>query len=193
MDFKEQVIKFYTERNWDHKISNKSLVTTIAATAQDLCLRFDYRRYLGVEGAKERTHDQLTTIAMHCILLAKKLDINLDDIVMEKFGTQQNKLTKLIKFFKKERRHDPKRLLLPLYNAASDLLYFSSLDDNELSKKGICNRLAGVYYYTVLFSYGLPINLEGLVLKRMEKERKVLPYAISNDKGINNYLINNIK
>lgn len=87
-DYKEQVIEFYQERGLDSVPSKLGLTQRINEIATSLRAIFDYRAYCSSKGEKirEDIHTHLACIAIGCILLAKDLNIDLNDVVNDSLG-----------------------------------------------------------------------------------------------------------
>ncbi len=101
-----------------------------------------------------------------------------------------NRLLKKILDFRKKRDweqfHQPKNLAISLSLEASEVLeIFQWTKDNNLpegSKKDLERELADVYYWLLLLSHDLKIDLDKSLEKKMEENEK--KYPVEKSKGI---------
>lgn len=84
---KDRVLKFTHDRDWDQFHSPENLAKSIAIEAGELleCFQWnnDYR--------KEDVIDELADVVNYCILLADKLGVDLEAIVIDKLHKNEKK------------------------------------------------------------------------------------------------------
>ncbi len=83
---KNEVLMFNQERDWDQFHSLDNLAKSIAIEAGELLECFQWSN----DYTKEAVCDELADIVNYCILLANKLDVDLDQIVLNKL--EKNRL-----------------------------------------------------------------------------------------------------
>ena len=82
-----EIIKFNAERDWDQFHSPENLAKSIAIEAGELLECFQWNnKYDKKEVCKE-----LADVANYCILMANKLDVKLEDIILEKLEETKKK------------------------------------------------------------------------------------------------------
>ena len=77
---KRAIIKFTKDRNWDQFHSPENLAKSIAIESGELLECFQW----GADFNKEDVCDELADVANYCILLADKLNVNLEEIILKK-------------------------------------------------------------------------------------------------------------
>lgn len=84
---KEEILMFNEERDWDQFHSPENLAKSIAIEAGELleCFQWsnDYNR--------QDVCDELADVVNYCILLADKLDVDLEDILLKKLELNKAK------------------------------------------------------------------------------------------------------
>ena len=86
-DVKSAVIKFTKERDWDHFHSPANLAKSIAIESGELLECFQWSD----DFDKEKVCEELADVVNYAILLADKLGVNLEDIVMKKLEENTKK------------------------------------------------------------------------------------------------------
>lgn len=84
---KEKVIEFTTNRNWDQFHSPENLAKSISIEAGELLECFQWNNKF----VKEEVVDELADVINYCILLANKLDVDLEEIVLNKLSKNELK------------------------------------------------------------------------------------------------------
>lgn len=84
---KEKVVQFTKDRDWDQFHSPENLSKSISIEAAELLECFQW----GSNFDKKEVIDELADIVNYCILLANKLDVDLEDIVLEKIEKNNKK------------------------------------------------------------------------------------------------------
>lgn len=79
-EVKRQVLEFTKERDWDQFHSPENLAKSIAIESGELLECFQW----GSTFDKNAACEELADVANYCILLADKLDVELEDIVADK-------------------------------------------------------------------------------------------------------------
>lgn len=79
-DVKAAVIKFTEERDWDQFHSPANLAKSIAIESGELLECFQWNN----DYNKDNVCNELADVVNYAILLANKLDVNLEEIVMKK-------------------------------------------------------------------------------------------------------------
>ena len=77
----EEILKFNEERNWDQFHAPVHLAKSIVIESAELleCFQWNDNDY-----NKEHVCEELADVVNYCILLADKLGVNLEDIVLDK-------------------------------------------------------------------------------------------------------------
>lgn len=87
----EQVVaalrEFVEERNWDQFHSSENLAKSISIEAAELLECFQWNG----EGDRVRVCDELADVLTYCFLLADKLGLSPQEIVMAKLATTRDK------------------------------------------------------------------------------------------------------
>lgn len=76
----EKIIDFSCERDWDQFHSEENLAKSISIEAGELLECFQWNS----DYNKQEVCDELADIMNYCILLANKLNVNIDAILLEK-------------------------------------------------------------------------------------------------------------
>lgn len=82
-----QVLKFTHERDWDQFHSPDNLAKSISIEAGELLECFQWDNNF----KQEEVLDELADVVNYCILLADKLGVNLEEIVLEKLKKNEVK------------------------------------------------------------------------------------------------------
>jgi NTP pyrophosphatase (non-canonical NTP hydrolase) len=87
-DVKKEVIQFTTDRNWDQFHSPENLAKSIVIEAAELleCFQWSDSEY-DINAVKE----ELADVMNYCIQMADKLDINIEDCILEKIKKNAEK------------------------------------------------------------------------------------------------------
>lgn len=82
------VRKFSEDRDWDQFHSPANLAKSISIEAGELleCFQWDEEHY-----DKQAVKEELADVLAYCINLADKLDVNMDDIIQNKFRQNAEK------------------------------------------------------------------------------------------------------
>lgn len=86
-EVKKAVIDFTKERDWDQFHSPENLAKSIAIESGELLECFQW----GSDFDKAEVCKELADVTNYCILLADKLGVNLEDIVMDKLEESRKK------------------------------------------------------------------------------------------------------
>ena len=78
---REEIIKFNQDRDWDQFHSPENLAKSIAIESGELLECFN----------KQDVCDELADVVNYCILMADKLDVDLEDIVLKKLKKTEKK------------------------------------------------------------------------------------------------------
>lgn len=84
---KEEVLKFTEEREWDQFHTPASLSKAITVEAGELLENFLWNDNYD----KEKVVNELADVVNYCILLANKLDVDLEEIVLNKLEETRKK------------------------------------------------------------------------------------------------------
>jgi len=84
---KEVIVKFALDRDWDQFHTPENLAKSISIEAAELleCFQWD-NNY-----KKEEVIDELADVVNYCVLLANKLDVDLEKIVLDKIAKNELK------------------------------------------------------------------------------------------------------
>ncbi len=87
-DVKKEVIQFTADRNWDQFHSPENLAKSIVIEAAELleCFQWSDSEY-DINAVKE----ELADVMNYCIQMADKLDINIEDCILEKIKKNAEK------------------------------------------------------------------------------------------------------
>ena len=80
-DVKKTIVKFTKDRDWDQFHSPTNLAKSIAIESGELLECFQWNDNFN----KEDVCDELADVRIYAILLADKLDVNLEEIIMKKW------------------------------------------------------------------------------------------------------------
>lgn len=86
-EVKKAVIKFTKDRDWDQFHSPANLAKSIAIESGELLECFQWNDNYN----KEKVCNELADVVNYAILLADKLDVNLEDIIMAKLEENTKK------------------------------------------------------------------------------------------------------
>lgn len=86
-DVKNKIIKFTQDRDWDQFHTPENLSKSIAIESGELLECFQWNSNFD----KDEVVDELADIVNYCYLLANKLDVDLDEIVLEKLKKNEAK------------------------------------------------------------------------------------------------------
>ena len=86
-EVKKKVIDFNSERDWDQFHSPENLAKSISIEAGELLECFQWNSNFD----KKEVCEELADVANYCILLADKLDVRLEDIILEKLEKTRKK------------------------------------------------------------------------------------------------------
>ena len=86
-DVKNAVVKFTKDRDWDQFHSPANLAKSIAIESGELLECFQWNDNYN----KEKVCEELADVVNYAILLADKLNVNLEDIVMKKLEENSKK------------------------------------------------------------------------------------------------------
>ena len=78
-EVKEQIKQFNEERDWDQFHSPENLAKSISIEAGELLECFQWNNNFD----KDEVCEELADVVNYCILLADKLDVELDDIIFQ--------------------------------------------------------------------------------------------------------------
>ncbi len=87
-DVKKEVIQFTADRNWDQFHSPENLAKSIVIEAAELleCFQWSNSEY-DINAVKE----ELADVMNYCIQMADKLDIDIEDCILEKIKKNAEK------------------------------------------------------------------------------------------------------
>ena len=86
-EVKEQIKQFNEERDWDQFHSPENLVKSISIEAGELLECFQWNKNFD----KDEVCEELADVVNYCILLADKLDVELEDIILAKLEKTRKK------------------------------------------------------------------------------------------------------
>ena len=86
-DVRAAVVKFTKDRDWDQFHSPSNLAKSIAIESGELLECFQWSD----DFSREDVCKELADIVNYCILLADKLDVNLETIILEKLEENNKK------------------------------------------------------------------------------------------------------
>ena len=84
---KKQIIKFNQERDWDQFHSPENLAKSISIEAGELLECFQWDNNFN----KEDVCSELADVMTYCILLADKLNVEMEDIILQKLDISEKK------------------------------------------------------------------------------------------------------
>lgn len=86
-NLKEEIRKFNEERDWDQFHSPENLVKSISIEAAELLECFQWNNDFNLE----KVSNELADVINYCILLADKLNLNIEEIVLKKLEESRKK------------------------------------------------------------------------------------------------------
>lgn len=86
-EIKDRVLQFTINRDWDQFHSPENLAKSISIEAAELLECFQWNS----DYKKDDVVDELADIVNYCILLADKLDVDLEEIVLNKMKKNEEK------------------------------------------------------------------------------------------------------
>lgn len=86
-EVKEQIKQFNEERDWDQFHSPENLAKSISIEAGELLECFQWNSNFD----KDEVCEELADVVNYCILLADKLDVELEDILLAKLEKTRKK------------------------------------------------------------------------------------------------------
>ena len=86
-EVKEQIKQFNEERDWDQFHSPENLAKSISIEAGELLECFQWNNNYD----KDEVCEELADVVNYCILLADKLDVELEDIILAKLEKTRKK------------------------------------------------------------------------------------------------------
>ena len=86
-DVKKAIVKFTKDRDWDQFHSPANLAKSIAIESGELLECFQWNDNFN----KEDVCEELADVIIYAILLADKLDVNLEEIIMQKMEKNSKK------------------------------------------------------------------------------------------------------
>jgi len=88
----EKIIKFRDDRNWSQFHNPKDLAISISLEAAELLELFQWNNSKEtIENNYQDLQDELADILIYCILMADKLDIDLDEAIEKKIEKNEKK------------------------------------------------------------------------------------------------------
>ena len=86
-EVKEQIKQFNEERDWDQFHSPENLAKSISIEAGELLECFQWNNNFD----KDEVCEELADVVNYCILLADKIDVELEDIILAKLEKTRKK------------------------------------------------------------------------------------------------------
>lgn len=86
-NLKTEIVKFTADRDWDQYHSPENLAKSISIEAGELLECFQWSS----DYKKEEVIDELADIVNYCILLSDKLNVDLEEIVLNKLKKNEEK------------------------------------------------------------------------------------------------------
>jgi NTP pyrophosphatase (non-canonical NTP hydrolase) len=91
-EIKEDIRKFVQERDWDKHHFPKDLALSISLEASELLENFQWRTSdEAVKDHFEDIKDELADVLIYSIMLAEKLELNIEDIIKNKMEKNRKK------------------------------------------------------------------------------------------------------
>ena len=84
---KKALREFNKERDWDQFHSPENLAKSISIEAGELLECFQW----GIDYERDDVCDELADVLTYCIMLADKLDVSIEDIVLKKLEKSKKK------------------------------------------------------------------------------------------------------
>ena len=86
-NIKEKIVQFNKDRDWDQFHSPENLAKSISIESGELLECFQWNNNFN----KQEVCEELADVVNYCILLANKLGVELEDIVLEKLKISEAK------------------------------------------------------------------------------------------------------
>lgn len=86
-EVKKQILKFNQDRDWDQFHSPENLAKSIAIEAGELLECFQWNK----DFDKDDVCSELADIMNYCILLADKLNVDIESIILDKLKVSEKK------------------------------------------------------------------------------------------------------
>ena len=83
----QEIIKFNKERDWDQFHSPENLAKSICIEAGELLECFQWNSYYD----KEAVCEELADVVNYCIVMADRLEVDLEEIVLKKLEKNRQK------------------------------------------------------------------------------------------------------
>ncbi len=81
----DKIIKFRDDRNWSQYHTPKNLAISLSLEANELLELFQWvESDKAVQNSKDEIKDELADVIIYTILMADRLDINIEEIVAQK-------------------------------------------------------------------------------------------------------------
>ena len=87
MGLKKEILDFSNERDWDQFYSPENLAKSISIEAGELLECFQWSS----DYNKNNVCEELADVITYCIMLADKLDVSIEDIVLDKLEKTKRK------------------------------------------------------------------------------------------------------
>lgn len=87
MGLKKEILDFSNERDWDQFHSPENLAKSISIEAGELLECFQWSS----DYSKNNVCEELADVITYCIMLADKLDVSIEDIVLDKLEKTKRK------------------------------------------------------------------------------------------------------
>lgn len=84
---KDKIVEFAKERNWEQFHTPENIAKSISIEAGELLECFQWNN----DFDKNEVVDELADIVNYCILLSAKLDVDLEEIVLDKIKKNEEK------------------------------------------------------------------------------------------------------
>lgn len=84
---KKRIIKFNEERDWDQFHSPENLAKSIAIEAGELLECFQWNSAF----SKNAVCEELADVMIYCMLLADKLEVDIEEIILDKIKKNEEK------------------------------------------------------------------------------------------------------
>ena len=85
----EEIIKFRNDRDWEQFHNAKDLSLAISIEANELLEQFLWKK--PEEANIEKVKEELADVLIYALLLADKLQINIESIILEKLKNNESK------------------------------------------------------------------------------------------------------
>jgi len=88
----KQVLAFRRNRNWEQFHSPKDLAISLSIEASELLENFQWKTSEeALESKKESIADELADVLIYAIYLADTMDLNIDDVILNKMAKNEAK------------------------------------------------------------------------------------------------------